>query len=67
MKKLPVRFPSQTQDLIQVVTETIGGTKSEIARAAMQIGLNALMDVNRDKGHSAAIGLVAETNIKAVF
>lgn len=64
MKQLPVRFSHKQTFQIDDLAEKTGVDKSQVARAAMQIGLKAIRDHESDQLNQAEF--VAINNLKAL-
>ena len=64
MKTLDVRFPLGMRNDITVATERYDSNKSDLARAAMILGLKALNDGAKQNGELSVKGWIAALNGK---
>ncbi|MGB1322475.1 MAG: hypothetical protein ACPG5L_16200 [Vibrio gallaecicus] len=58
MEKLPVRFPKKQTLCISDLMDTLGSNQSDMARAAMQLGLSEIKEM-AEKNKKSAQDLVA--------
>ena len=66
MKQLPVRFSHKQSFQIDDLSEKTGIDKSQVARAAMQIGLAAIRSHEESKSQLSQSEFVVINNLKAL-
>ena len=66
MKQLPVRFSAKQTLQIDGLAEVTSVDKSQIARAAMQIGLAAIREYDENNSQLSRSEFVVVNNLKAL-
>lgn len=66
MKQLPVRFANKQSLQIDDLAEKTGVDKSQVARAAMQIGLAAIRSHDENESQLSKSEFVVVNNLKAL-